>query len=94
MRRDKECARARQSVTLALSLDGRPLLKRVYPPSGLWNDGSSVALEELDVRPGRHTVVVELHDGAERFSDERVLNFAVAERRTLRFDRTAGFGWF
>ncbi len=93
MRRAQECARARQSVTLALSVDGQRLLQRVYPPSGLWDDGSSVALEELDVPPGRHTVAVELHDGAERFVDARALEFVAAERRTLRFDRTAGFTW-
>ena len=97
MRRTQECKRARQPVRVRLSVDGTAVLTRSYAAAGLWGDGSSVALEELDVPTGRHEISVEIGDTADEtewtYRGAHVFELVVNERHTILFDRTAGFSW-
>ena len=97
MRQQKVCARRRSPVRLRVSLDGQPLLARSYPPSGVWGDGNSVAVERLDLPPGEHRVLVEIGDGPDpeewSWTEERTLEFEEHGRRVATFDRLAGFGF-
>lgn len=97
MRRATECLRGRQPVRMRLLVDGQLTLERSYAAAGMWGDGSSVALEELDVPAGRHVVAIALGDTADEaewpYHDEHTLELAVGRRYTVLFDRTAGFSW-
>jgi hypothetical protein len=97
MRQQKVCDRRRSHVRLRVSIDGRAVLARAYPPGGVWGDGNSVAVERLDVQPGRHRVLVEIGDGPDpeewNWTGERTLEFGEHGRRVATFDRLAGFGF-
>jgi ferredoxin/coenzyme F420-reducing hydrogenase delta subunit len=96
MRREKICDRARASVRMRVRVDGRLLLDSVYPPSGIWSDGNSVAVERFRVSSGEHRVSVEIGDSADPDEWNHVLEQRItqaeAERRVITFDRVAGFG--
>ncbi|MBW2279733.1 MAG: hydrogenase iron-sulfur subunit [Deltaproteobacteria bacterium] len=97
MRQQEVCARRRSPVRLRVSLDGRPVHARAYPPGGVWGDGNSVAVETLDVPPGTHLVKIEIGDGPDpeqwNWTEERSVEFEEHGRRVATFDRLAGFGF-
>ena len=97
MRRDKDCQRARQKVRLKVLIDGVATLEKAYAPSGMWSDGASVVFEEFDVPSGPHQLKLLIGDDGDEstwaYVGERIVHFAVGERRAVVFDRTAGFGW-
>jgi hypothetical protein len=61
----------RAEATLTVSVDGRPVLRRTYRPSGFRHDGPIYAYEELAVTPGRHQVAVSLRDATAAPAVER-----------------------
>ncbi|MEB2344948.1 MAG: hydrogenase iron-sulfur subunit [Deltaproteobacteria bacterium] len=97
MRRPEVCDRARADVRLHVSVDGKPVLDGRYPPSGIWGDGNSVAVEHIPMTPGEHHVTVAIGDThdpeAWAFQIEETLGFGENARRVLTFDRLAGFRW-
>jgi coenzyme F420-reducing hydrogenase delta subunit/Pyruvate/2-oxoacid:ferredoxin oxidoreductase delta subunit len=97
MRRDVITERRRAPVRLRVSIDGAVALERAIPPSGLWGDGPSVAVERVAVAPGEHSVEVAIgdeHDEASwRHVSTRTLEVSTARRNVVRFDRTTGFTW-
>lgn len=97
MRRDVITERRRAPVRLRVSIDGAVVLERALPPSGLWGDGPSVAVERLTVAPGAHLIEVAIgdeHDEASwRHVAARTLELSAARRSVVRFDRTSGFTW-
>jgi hypothetical protein len=97
MRTDRVCERRRADVRLRVLLDGREALQRTYPPHGPWGDGSSIAIERLEVSPGRHRIDVSLGDTVDpsiwSYRDERALDFTAGTRRVMLFDRLTGFSW-
>jgi hypothetical protein len=95
MRRDRICDRARSDVRLRVTVDGERVLERAYSPTGLWNDGSSVAVEPIPVAPGLHRIGVEIGDGPDpeewNLAREFELEFTDEARRVVVFDRMSGF---
>ena len=97
MRREEVCERARSAVRLRVMVDGAQSVEVTVPPSGIWSDGNSVAVERISVRPGEHSVEVAIGDSADpdewRYLDRRTLEFSEDARRVVVFDRVAGFSW-
>jgi len=97
MRQDTVCERARADVRLIVSLDGETILSQSYHPAGLWSDLNSLAVEELAVSPGEHTVGIKIGDSPDpdawAFSAQRTLEFTEDKREVVAFDRLAGFTW-
>lgn len=98
MRKAKICDRERSSVRLKILVDGQPLREATYAPKGIWHDGSSVAVERLEIAPGTHSVVVAIGDSADlnawQYETAQELEFQHNERRVVIFDRQAGFQWY
>ncbi len=97
MRRTRVCDRERVPVRLRVSLDGKPAVLKHITPSGIWQDGNSVAVERIAVQPGEHRVSVGIGETADpdewSFNDEVDLLFTSDTRRVVVFDRVAGFSW-
>ena len=98
MRQTRMCDRRRSSVRLRVTVDDRVLLERAYEPGGVWNDGNSIALEQLRVPAGSHRVKVELGDTPDPSEwplvSERRLRFEAQASRVVVFDKVSGFRWF
>jgi coenzyme F420-reducing hydrogenase delta subunit/NAD-dependent dihydropyrimidine dehydrogenase PreA subunit len=97
MRRERVCERTRPSVRLRVAIDGAIALETSVPPSGIWEDGNSVAVERIAVDPGEHLVSVAIGETASpdewSFGEERTITFTDETRRVVVFDRVAGFVW-
>jgi coenzyme F420-reducing hydrogenase delta subunit/ferredoxin len=97
MRKARVCKRTRSPVRLRVSIDGITALQASISPSGIWNDGNSVAVERIPVEPGDHLVslaIGETADGDEwSFDNERAITFTDEARRVVVFDRVTGFTW-
>lgn len=95
MRQVRVCDRRREPVRLELRLDGRLVSVGDHAPGGLWGDGPSVAIVQLDVVPGEHLVEVLLDDGPKGvpFRGRRELHFEAGRRQVVLFDRSSGFTW-
>ena len=57
-----DCARKRLPSYVELDLDDRNVLSKLYHPTGLRDDGSTFAYEEIPVAPGAHEVRVRMRD--------------------------------
>ncbi|MBW2667455.1 MAG: hydrogenase iron-sulfur subunit, partial [Deltaproteobacteria bacterium] len=97
MRKPRECKRTRPSVRLRVDVDGELTLDTSIPPSGLWKDGNSVALERIPLEAGDHHIRVAIGETADpdewTFEAEKSLTFTDEARRVVVFDRVAGFSW-
>ena len=62
MREPKSCPRERSPVTVQVDLDGRTVLQRVAPPTGVAKDGAAAVYERLVVPAGVHQIAVRLSD--------------------------------
>ncbi|MBW2270312.1 MAG: hydrogenase iron-sulfur subunit [Deltaproteobacteria bacterium] len=97
MRKQPACERRRADVRLLVEVDGVETLRSRFEPTGLWKDGSSVAVERIPLEVGEHTISVAIGDSAEpdewKFRDSRTLVFSTDAKRVVIFDRLAGFGW-
>ena len=97
MRRERVCERTRPPVRLRVAIDGATALETSIPPSGIWEDGNSVAVERIPVEPGEHLVSVAIGETTDpeewNFGDERTITFTDEARRVVVFDRVAGFIW-
>jgi coenzyme F420-reducing hydrogenase delta subunit/ferredoxin len=97
MRQAQECERGRAPVRLLVEIDGEQVVRREFAPTGLWEDGSSVAVERVPVEPGSHEVRVAIGDSSQadewKFRDSRKLEFSTDARRVVVFDRMNGFSW-
>jgi len=97
MKRERVIERRRTSVRMQVLVDGKKILSKTYEPAGLWGDGSSVAIERLEVPKGTHHVEVwigETPDPEEwTHRTESELTFSDFRRRVVLFDRVHGFTW-
>lgn len=97
MRKPRECKRTRPPVRLRVEVDGERTLDVSIAPSGLWEDGNSVALERVPIEPGDHHIRVAIGETVDpdewSFKAERTLTFTDQSRRVVVFDRVAGFTW-
>jgi coenzyme F420-reducing hydrogenase delta subunit/Pyruvate/2-oxoacid:ferredoxin oxidoreductase delta subunit len=95
MRRDRVCERGRASVRLRVLVDGHTLHEQTYAPRGLFGDGSSTAVERLEVTPGTRTVTVALGETSDpnewTYVFERRMELTGGAHRLVTFDRGAGF---
>lgn len=62
MRSPTVCPRERSPLKVELAIDGRPVLERSAPPTGLKKDGASAVYERLVVPAGEHRIAVQLSD--------------------------------
>ena len=89
--------RIRVPVRLAVFVDGEQVLERSLEPGGIFNDGSSVAVETIPVTEGDHTVSVRIGDGPDvsawNFETRQQVRFETGKRRVVVFDATDGFRW-
>lgn len=60
----------RVETFLSVRLDGRPLIEKVYRPSGFGENGPTFAYEELKVPAGRHVVEATLADAQGKKEEE------------------------
>jgi ferredoxin/coenzyme F420-reducing hydrogenase delta subunit len=98
MRAQINVTRERSPVRLRIQVDGSTVLDQSYRPKGLANDGPSIAIARLSMKPGRHEVAVDLADSANaddwtqhwrdtvEFSDGRI--------RVVLFDGKNGFSLY
>lgn len=62
MRAATSCPRERSPVTVSVRIDGKTVLERSAPPSGLKKDGASALYERLVVPAGERHIEVHLSD--------------------------------
>jgi hypothetical protein len=78
MRAPMQCPRERSPVTVQVDIDGRRVLTRSAPPSGLSHDGASAVYERLVVPAGERRIAVALSD------DMRAREAAYRREATVR----------
>jgi coenzyme F420-reducing hydrogenase delta subunit/NAD-dependent dihydropyrimidine dehydrogenase PreA subunit len=96
MRPKQICSRRRADVRMRVTVDGRALVRRSYPPRGVWHDGNSIALERLPLASGVHDVIVEIGDTPDTaFSYRMERRVTLRDRHTpvIAFDKLSGFAW-
>jgi coenzyme F420-reducing hydrogenase delta subunit/Pyruvate/2-oxoacid:ferredoxin oxidoreductase delta subunit len=97
MRQKRECERMRAPVRLHVEVDGKQALQRSFDPTGLWGDGSSVAVERIPLPVGKHSVAISIGDSLDAdewtFKDARTLEFDGESKQVVIFDRLNGFTW-
>jgi coenzyme F420-reducing hydrogenase delta subunit/NAD-dependent dihydropyrimidine dehydrogenase PreA subunit len=97
MRKERICERTRPPVRLRVTIDGTTALETSIAPSGIWEDGNSVAVERISVEPGEHHVSVAIGETVDpdewSFGEEQTITFTDEARRVVVFDRVAGFAW-
>ena len=85
-----DCARKRLPSYVELDLDDRNVLSRVYHPTGLRDDGSTFAYEEIPVAPGMHEVRVKMRDtkdvSAFDYNFEKKINLGAGQVAVIDFD--------
>ena len=68
-----------------------------YPPTGIWGDGTTVAVEVIPMSLGEHLVRVEIGSSPDlaewQHATEETLVFSDDARRVVTFDRITGFAW-
>lgn len=87
----------RMPVRLKVLIDDVEHLSRSYEAGGLFNDGSSVAVETFSVSPGVHKVEVFIGDSENpnewNYSDSASVSFTASERRIVQFEVSSAFSW-
>lgn len=96
MRRPKVCSRERLPVTVEITLDGKPLLRRTAPPGGLSGDAPSRIYQRFSVAAGSHRLTARLRDSAraDGFDYERTADIRLKPRQRLVIDFHAPSGGF
>lgn len=94
MRAPMQCPRERVPVVVELDIDGKRMLRRSAPPSGLSRDGTSSVYQRLAVGAGEHRVSVRLKDspGASAFDYSRDASVRLKPAQVLVIDFDAEKG--
>lgn len=97
MRRTTTAQRVRTPVRLRVLIDGKEVVHRTFEPGGLYNDGSSIAMESIPISEGQHHVQLFIGDTPDSdtwtYVGEQTLDFNLTERRVVLFDQAGGFSW-
>ena len=94
MRAALDCPRERADILVELELDGKLLLRREVPPTGLRHDGAAAAYLRVKVPAGRHEVAVRMRDRpGSGFDYERkdTLELAPGSALVIDFEPASGF---
>jgi hypothetical protein len=96
MRQPLDCPRERLPVIVEIDLDGRLLLRREIPASGLSHDRASSVYQKFTVASGRHRLAARLRDSAraEGFDYERAADIELKPRQNFVVDFRAEAGGF
>lgn len=94
MRAPMQCPRERVPVVVELDIDGKRMLRRSAPPSGLSRDGASSVYQRLAVGAGEHRISVRLKDspGAAAFDYSRDASVTLKPAQVLVIDFDAEKG--
>lgn len=94
MRAPQVCPRERSPVQLTLAVNGRQLLQREAPPSGLKRDGASAMYAKLTVPAGEQRIAVMLSDDVRArdagLKREAVLTLAPGQVLVIDYDSASG----
>jgi len=95
-RRPNDCSRERAPITIALSVDGRPIYEEVLQPTGLSRDGVAKTYRKFLVPAGRHVIEARLRDSkrSEGFDFEKRLDVELRPWQNLAIDFNAEQGGF
>lgn len=94
MRKPLDCPRERVPVLIEVMLDGRTIMRRSTPPSGLFGDGPAQIYENFTIPSGVHDLAVRLRDStrSEGFDYQREarIEFGPRQRFVIEFRSEAG----
>jgi hypothetical protein len=95
MRAALDCPRERANILVELELDGKLVLEREVPPTGLERDGAATAYFRVKVPAGRHVVVARMRDRPTvGFDYERKATLELAPGSALVIDFDPAKGGF
>lgn len=94
MRTPTVCPRERSPVLVQVAIDGRPVLARTAPPSGLRKDGASAVYERIVVPAGERRIAVQLSDDVRAreapYRREETVRLAPGQVLVIDFDAEKG----
>lgn len=94
MRTPEVCPRERSPVTIDVDIDGRRVLARSAPPSGLKKDGASALYARVPVAAGTRRIAVRLSDDvrarAAPYQHEATVTLAPGQVLVIDFDAGKG----
>jgi hypothetical protein len=94
MRAPTVCPRERSPVVVEVDVGGRPVVRRVAPPSGLAHDGASSVYVRVPVGAGEQRIAVRLNDDARRsgftYQRDETVTLAPAQVLVIDFDAEKG----
>ena len=94
MRTPTVCPRERSPLTVTLAIDGKTVLERSAPPSGLKQDGASAMYERIVVPAGERRIAVQLSDDVRArqapYRREETLRLAPGQVLVIDFDAEKG----
>ena len=95
-RKPLDCSRERQEVVIEVELDGRVIVSKSIPPSGLFGDGPSQIYENFEIPAGPHSLAVRLRDSGrtEGYDYEREAEVDIAPRQRFVIEFRAESGGF
>ena len=97
MRGTSSARKVRVPVRLRVVVDGTERFNGSFEAGGLFNDGSSVAIEAFTLSPGEHEVALFIGDSADpsewSYTDTMSLHFEASQRRVVQYEAGSGFSW-
>lgn len=80
MRNPVDCPRGRHDIFVSFMIDGRQVLARQLPPTGIWGDGEASIYQRFPLAGGEHSLFVGLTDSGR----EDVFDYEFAARLLVR----------
>jgi hypothetical protein len=94
MRNPQSCPRERSSVAVRLDIDGKRVLDRVAPATGLSRDGAATMYERVVVPAGERRIAVHLSDDVRAreagWTREATVKLAAGQVLVIDFDAEKG----
>jgi hypothetical protein len=94
MRPTEICPRERSPITVQVDIDGRRVLERTAPPTGLKKDGAAAMYERLVVPAGERRIAVRLSDDvrarATPYQREASVKLVAGQVLVIDFDADKG----
>ncbi len=98
-RQDTQRVVRRTDVVMRVDLNGESIFEENYRPRGIFRRGYSSGLEEIDLEPGSHDLVLQIGrviDGEVDwvFTDQRRVDFEMGDRLVVKVDGEHGIRWY